>query len=98
MAQTMYSQLIRRANEDDIPITVQKVGQTLYVANWVGWAVSFITLTLWYYLMRGNTVDRAPTIDAVGYPRVQMILTDTPVFDQPLVESPVRKRNFAAVF
>jgi hypothetical protein len=98
MAQTMYNQLIRRANDDDIPITVQKVGQTLYIANWLGWAVSMLVLALWYYLMSTNTVERAPTIDTIGYPRVQIMSTESQIVDCPLMESPVRQRHLAAIF
>ncbi|KAJ9643564.1 hypothetical protein H2199_004243 [Coniosporium tulheliwenetii] len=94
LAQVTYGQLISRADDEDIPITAKKVGQILYAANWVGTIFSLSALATWYHVLTGNTVKRAPTMEATSNKHVQVVEADGHV--QPyFVESPVRKRTFS---
>ncbi|PVH68764.1 hypothetical protein DL98DRAFT_599238 [Cadophora sp. DSE1049] len=92
IAQVTYGQLISRADDEDIPITAQKIGQILYVANWVGTVCSLFGLGIWYHIWSSNAVKRAPTIDTTSYPRARTSGAESPI--QPR-QAPPRMRNFS---
>jgi hypothetical protein len=80
----------------------------LYVVGWVGTAFSLLSLVLWCYLLKGNTVKRAATLDTTGHrkgkveaagsEKARTTSADSPVLDRGLVATPIRKRTISNWF